>query len=320
MLKMFWPPILLGIMSSNSFASDLPQPYSYNKGFWLGLGSGVVVRENSPELANENHYGPTGKIEFGYQFHDNASLYSSYDYMDVVSVNKIHIGALGLKANYFFTDNLSSFANIGMSYYLADSHNKLHESYSYGGVVGAGFEYTISKRFATKVGYNYYDNIKLASGDDTHLHQVYLGIAYKFGQQDQLVATDIIVPQIEYVEKVITEETVQVQLARSHYLITFPLGKSSVSQNTTAEFYLQEVVELMRAIPDLKAELIGRTDKTGGYAINERISVERAKNIYHYLVNQGVDPERLSWSAVSYHDPITQVNHAVERSVEISLK
>lgn len=315
---MFWPPILLGIMSSNSFASDLPQPYSYNKGFWLGVGSGVVVRENSPELANENHYGPTGKIEFGYQFHDNASLYSSYDYMDVVSENKIHIGALGLKANYFFTDNLSSFANIGMSYYLADSHNKFHESYSYGGVVGTGLEYTISKRFATKVGYNYYDNIKLASGDDTHLHQIYLGIAYKFGQQTQPAAQEVIVPKIEYIEKIKTEEIVQ--LVRSNYVITFPLGQSRVVHNSAAEFYLQEVAELMEAMPELKAELTGRADKTGGYVINERISAERAKNIYHYLVSQGIDPERLSWSAVSDHDPITNGNNAIERSVVIQLK
>ncbi|WP_217540371.1 OmpA family protein [Vibrio metschnikovii] len=305
-------------MSSNAFASESPQPSGYEKGFWLGIGSGVVVRNNSPELANENHYGPTGKIEFGYQFHDNASLYSSYDYMDVVSKNKIHIGVLGLKANYFLMDNLSAFANIGMSHYIADSYNELHESYSYGGVVGAGLEYTISKRFATKVGYNYYDNIKLASGDDTHLHQVYLGIAYKFGQQDQPVATEVIVPQIEYVEKVTAEEIVQ--LVRSHYIITFPLGKSTVDQNTVADFYLQEVVELMQAMPELKAELTGRADKTGGYAINERISAERAKNVYHYLVSQGIAPERLSWSAVSYDDPITQGNNAVERSVEILLK
>ncbi|MDQ2164976.1 MULTISPECIES: OmpA family protein [Vibrio] len=318
MLKKFWLPILLGTMSPNVFASEAPQPSGYAKGFWLGIGSGVVIRENSPELANENHYGPTGKIEFGYQFHDNASLYSSYDYMDVVSENKIHIGVLGLKANYFLTDNLSAFANVGMSHYLADDHNELHESYSYGGVVGAGLEYTISKRFATKVGYNYYDNIKLASGNDTHLHQVYLGIAYKFGQQDQIAVQEVIVPQIEYIEKIKTEEVVQ--LVRTNYVITFPLGQSRVVHNSAAEFHLQEVAELMKTMPELKAELTGRADKTGGYAINERISAERAKNIYHYLVSQDIDPERLFWSAVSYHNPITEGNNAVERSVEIQLK
>ncbi|EKO3672280.1 OmpA family protein [Vibrio metschnikovii] len=318
MLKKIWLPILLGTISSSAFSSESPQYLGYEKGFWLGIGSGVVVREDHPDLINENHYGPTGKIEFGYQFHDNASLYSSYDYMDVVSDNKIHIGVLGLKANYYLTDNLSVFANAGMSHYLADSRNELHDSYSYGGAVGAGLEYTISKCFATKVGYNYYDNIKLASGDDTHLHQVYLGIAYKFGQKNQPGVQEVLVPQIEYIEKIKTEEVVQ--LVRTNYVITFPLGQSKVVHNSASEFHLQEVAELMKAMPELKAELTGRADKTGGYAINERISAERAKNIYHYLVSQGIDPERLSWLAVSYHDPITESNNEVERSVKISLK
>lgn len=315
MLKKVWLPIFLVTMSSNAFANETPQSLGYERGFWMGIGSGIVVRENSPELADENHYGPTGKIELGYQFHDNASLYSSYDYMDVVSENKIHIGVLGLKANYFLTDNLSAFANVGMSHYFANSHNDLHDSYSYGGVVGAGLEYMISKRFSTKVGYNYYDNIKLASGDDTYLHQVYLGIVYKFGQKIQPEVQEVIVPKIEYIEKVIIEETVQ--LARAHYIITFPLGRSTVVQNTTADFYLQEVVELMRAMPDLKAELTGRTDKTGSYTINERISAERAKTVYHYLVNQGINAERLSWRSIGYSEPITDGNNDIERSVQI---
>lgn len=318
MLKKIMAFYFLWIISPSILASDYPQHVGYHKGFWLGISSGIAVRENRPELAGENHYGPTGKIEFGYQFHDYASLYSSYDYMDVMSKNKVHIGVLGIKSNYFLTDNLSVFANIGMSHYFTNSYDELHESYSYGGVAGTGLEYNISKPFATKVGYNYYNNIKFTSGTDTHLHQIYLGITYKFGQQSQPVQKEMMSPKIEYVERIKIEN--KVQLVGNNRIIAFPLGQSKIVPNTLADFYLQEVVNLMREMSQLKAELTGRADKIGGDMINQRISFERAKTVYDYLINNGIDAERLSWSSASYHDPITESNSDIERSVEIRFR
>ncbi|EKO3659170.1 OmpA family protein [Vibrio metschnikovii] len=309
------------IFSINSFSNEVPQSSGYEKGFWLGIGSGVTIRENRLELINENYYGPTGKIEFGYHFHDNASLYSSYDYMDLVSDNKIHIGVLGLNANYFLTHNLSIFTNVGMSYYLSDSHNNLHYPYSYGGVVGTGIEYMISKSFVTKIGFNYYDNIKLASGDNTHLNQVYLGVVYNFGQKNKQIqptVKKVPVPHVEYVDKIITENASDFFI--NNAIITFGLGQYKISNNTAPEFYLQEVVTLMKKMPKLKAQLKGRTDKTGTYEINKYIAAERVKSVYDYLVSAGIDAGRLSYLVVSYHDPITEDNNEIERSVEILFK
>ncbi|MBC3619221.1 OmpA family protein [Vibrio metschnikovii] len=318
MLKKIMAFYFLGIISPAILANDYSQSFGYYKGFWLGIASGITIREDRLELADENHYGPTGKIEFGYQFHDYASLYSSYDYMDVVRNKKINIGTLGIKSNYFLTDNLSIFSNIGMSHYFTNGYDGIYESYSYGGVIGTGLEYNISKAFSIKVGYNYFDNIKITSGSDTHLHQIYLGVTHKFGQKYQPVQKEIMSPKIEYVERIEIEN--QVQLVGNNRIIAFSLGQSKIVSNTLADFYLQEVINLMREIPQLKAELKGRTDKIGSDIINQRISVERAKTVYDYLINNGIDAERLSWSSVSYHEPITENNSDIERSVEIRFR
>ncbi|MGP8306239.1 OmpA family protein [Vibrio sp. YIC-376] len=72
--------------------------------------------------------------------------------------------------------------------------------------------------------------------------------------------------------------------------------------------------------PDLTAEIVGRTDSTGSALTNERVSSERAQYVEQYMIDQGIDAERVHTTGVSDQQPLTNGNNAqLERSVQITL-
>ncbi|MEO8602306.1 MAG: OmpA family protein [bacterium] len=68
----------------------------------------------------------------------------------------------------------------------------------------------------------------------------------------------------------------------------------------------------------------GYTDGVGSDAYNQALSVKRAEAVYRYLVNQGVDPERLHVEGFGKTHPIasndTEVGRAQNRRVELKVK
>ncbi|EOZ5530306.1 OmpA family protein [Vibrio metschnikovii] len=313
--------ITLAFLPIFSFANqvdDIDVVENSLSGFWVGLGSGIVIRDNNNAFKYNKKYGPTGKFEIGYQFTDKLSIFSSYDYSDTLSNNKLHIATLGLKGNVGLTENFSLFANLGFSGYFSGSTTSLYKSDSYGSSVGAGLEYKLSNSFTTKLGYNYFNDIELKNGRDSNLHQIYWGITYKFGQPKDTVLITEYVPEIEYKEVFTVEEITK--FISSNYVVTFPLGKSVVSENTASEFYLQEVVQIMKEYPEVTAQLIGRADKTGSFTVNKKISEQRSEFVKNYLIQHGISSDRISLFSVSNLEPLSIDNSEIERSVEIKIK
>ena len=70
--------LLALIIVSTFVQADTIDSEAFDKGIWLGANS-VIIRENTHRLSNKSHYGLSGKLELGYRFHPNASLYSAYD-------------------------------------------------------------------------------------------------------------------------------------------------------------------------------------------------------------------------------------------------
>ncbi|TOO76362.1 OmpA family protein, partial [Vibrio parahaemolyticus] len=69
-------------------------------------------------------------------------------------------------------------------------------------------------------------------------------------------------------------------------------------------YNLDEVVTTMRNNPKLRADIVGRTDSTGSQQTNLRVSGERAQNVAQYLINQGIDAERIHTSGVADQQPL----------------
>lgn len=73
--------------------------------------------------------------------------------------------------------------------------------------------------------------------------------------------------------------------------------------------------------PYAKVNIIGHTDNTGGDAINDPLSVNRAARTRDYLVSHGVASNRVSIDGRGSHEPLvsndTPANRARNRRVEI---
>ncbi len=61
-----------------------------------------------------------------------------------------------------------------------------------------------------------------------------------------------------------------------------------------AEVYLRQVLEVLKKHPEvLKLEIQGHTSSEGGHDYNMRLSNDRAKAVFAWLVDHGIDPNRL---------------------------
>lgn len=87
---------------------------------------------------------------------------------------------------------------------------------------------------------------------------------------------------------------------------------------------LNDVVAVLKEDSNLKLDIEGHTDITGGDKINVPLSKNRAKSVYDYIVGKGIDASRLSSEGYSSSRPIadnkTTKGKALNRRVEMKLK
>ena len=57
---------------------------------------------------------------------------------------------------------------------------------------------------------------------------------------------------------------------------------------------LDELVKLLNDNPNITIELSAHTDNRGSDQYNERLSQQRAQNVVSYLIQKGIEPERLT--------------------------
>ena len=74
--------------------------------------------------------------------------------------------------------------------------------------------------------------------------------------------------------------------------VFFDLDKATIRKESYLE--LNRFAESLKSRPDMKIELQGHTDAQGDDAHNLDLSQRRAKAVYEYLVEQGVDPKQMT--------------------------
>lgn len=101
--------------------------------------------------------------------------------------------------------------------------------------------------------------------------------------------------------------------------VHFDLNADTIS--VTSAVVLDSVASVMKAVPQIRATLIGHTDPRGSVAYNLALGRRRARAVYDFLVTAGVDTSRLSFASEGKAAPVAIGNgvreHALNRRVEI---
>lgn len=101
--------------------------------------------------------------------------------------------------------------------------------------------------------------------------------------------------------------------------ILFPTGKYNL--NTHAQADLKKFATNLINNPGTDVAIIGYTDNTGSYAVNEKLSNQRANSVRDFLIKCGVEPSRLTAKGIPMADYIasndTPEGRALNRRVEI---
>ncbi len=103
--------------------------------------------------------------------------------------------------------------------------------------------------------------------------------------------------------------------------IFFEVNSYELRKESAVE--LEKLRDLLVKNPKIRIEISGHTDNTGGEAMNIKLSEQRAKAIYDYLVQSGIPASRLAYKGYGFRKPIasndTEEGRAQNRRTEIKI-
>ncbi|MBQ7735366.1 MAG: OmpA family protein [Bacteroidales bacterium] len=103
--------------------------------------------------------------------------------------------------------------------------------------------------------------------------------------------------------------------------VFFDFDKSTLKKESEVE--LNKLVDYLTSNKGIKIEIGGHTDNQGSESYNERLSNDRAKAVYDYLVNKGIDSKRMSYKGYGMSKPVatndTEEGRALNRRTEFTI-
>ncbi|WDG07088.1 OmpA family protein [Vibrio campbellii] len=255
--------------------------------------------------------GLSTKLGLSYKLNPHLGLYASYDAFDV-SNDALSLATLGIKMKSELNSDLHLLGKVGVSNLLnQDTDSRLSNT------IGLGAEYRLTTGLSALAGVDYYYHVPVARNEKLNISQVYVGIAYRFGQVNSEVVT-----QVEPLEP--REPNVQpVELKAPEVTSAKKLfGFDSVAISSTIA--LEKMVRSLLANPSLKVEVKGYTDSLGSPSYNNRLSKQRAQAVANYLIDSGINEARITVFGLGESDPVasngTEIGRAQNRRVDVLIK
>lgn len=137
----------------------------------------------------------------------------------------------------------------------------------------------------------------------------FMNDAVKFGENETLVVRNYSLKKMETGAKLVIEN------------ILFNSGNATLKSQSYES--LNKFAELLRKNPTVKIEVSGHTDNTGSASLNKKLSRDRALTVKNYLVNKGIEDERITYAGYGFEQPIapntTPEGREQNRRVEIKV-
>jgi OOP family OmpA-OmpF porin len=103
--------------------------------------------------------------------------------------------------------------------------------------------------------------------------------------------------------------------------IIFEFNKSDLLPESYYE--INKLYKLMTSNPNIRIKLEGHTDNIGGYDFNLKLSIRRVESVTTYLINKGIDPNRIEFAGYSYSFPLesnqTEEGRKINRRVTFKI-
>lgn len=77
--------------------------------------------------------------------------------------------------------------------------------------------------------------------------------------------------------------------------VHFPFNETVITEYSRAR--LESLLKVLETYPEMHIKILAHTDMYGEHGYNNRLSEQRAKAVYDYLVSRNIDPARLSMEA-----------------------
>lgn len=111
------------------------------------------------------------------------------------------------------------------------------------------------------------------------------------------------------------------QLAGIMEGITFDTDKDTIKPASKAT--IDSAVDVMKRYPDIRVLVTGHTDSQGGYRHNVDLSKRRAESVRQYMVDEGIDKDRIETHGAGPDEPIstndTAEGRALNRRIEFTI-
>ena len=266
-----------------------------------------------------NNDGPTHESQLGagafmgYQANPYLGFELGYDWLgrmpnkgnNINGAFKAQGVQLAAKLSYPITEDFDVYTRLGGMVWRADStqnNNGVRISDHDTGVsplAAVGVEYALTKNWATRLDYQWVNNIGDAGtvGARPDNSMLSVGVSYRFGQEDD--AAPVVAPAPAPAPVV---ETKRFTL-KSDVLFTF--NKSTLKpegQQALDQLYSQ----LSSMDPkDGSVVVLGFTDRIGSEQYNQKLSEKRAQSVVDYLVSKGIPSNKISARGMGKSNPVT---------------
>jgi len=116
---------------------------------------------------------------------------------------------------------------------------------------------------------------------------------------------------VEEVAEVVSEEPVEVvpdkpAPPREYFLRPIYFDFESYMLSKDGSRRLDQLITIMELYPSIEVEITGHTDAKGTYEYNQRLSVNRAKAVYKYLILNDIDKNRLTVTGKSESEHVAR--------------
>jgi len=101
--------------------------------------------------------------------------------------------------------------------------------------------------------------------------------------------------------------------------VLFDVNKATLKPES--QLKLAKLAGILMVFPDIKLSIEGHTDATGSEELNLKLSTDRARTVYEFLMSQGVSTDRMKYQGFGSSRPVapndTEANRAKNRRVEV---